>query len=351
MPTLSIVRTDFRKILKWGGIIVGVIIILFIVLKILLFIKELIAPSPPPPPTVAFGQLPRPYFPDGIKKDFTYEIDTLTGDLPALNISERVYKMEQRGPDILAVDRASEKVSALGFNPRPQQISDFFYRWSHPDPREQNIIINIRLSEFNLSSSYLKYEEENPGKKFTEEEEPTEIASKFLRALDFYPEDIDEEKTKVEFATLSKGVVTPTTRIVNSNVATVYFFQKDKDDLPIVYPQGANSSMRMVVGPGRVGNESAGGVLDAKFSHQKILEESETYPIKTSQEAYEDLKNGEAYVATYSGPNSNVLIKKVYPALYAEAKLQEYLTPIIVFEGTDNFVAYVPAIKDEWLSN
>lgn len=347
MPTLSIVKMDFGKGLKWGGIILGIIIILFISLKFLLFIKELILPTSPPPPTVTYGKLPKQYFPDGIKKDFTYEVDTISGNLPSLNLSEKVYKMEQKGPDILAVEKASKKVAGLGFYTRPQQISDFVYRWSNPLPPEQNIILNIKLSEFNLSSNYLKFESNINGRNFINKTEPITAASNFLKTLEFYPEDIDEEKTKVEFMKLEKGVINPTSRIVDSNIANVYFFQKSKDELPIVYPQGLNSSMKLTVGAGQL----TGMILDSNFSHQNILEESATYPIKTAQEAFDDLKNGKGYIATHSGEDRNVLIKNVYPALYSEGRLQQYMIPVIVFEGNNGFVAFVPAVKDEWINN
>lgn len=347
MPTLSIVKTDFGKGLKWGGIILGIIIILFIVLKFLLFVKELVLPSSPPPPTVTFGKLPKAYFPDGIKKDFTYEVDTITGNLPKLNPSEKVYKMEQVGPDILAVEKASKKVLDLGFSPRPQQISDFVYKWSNSSPPEQTIILNIKLSEFNLSSAYQKYENELKEENFIDKSQPINAASGFLKTLEFYPEDIDEEKTRVEFMTLDGGVMKPTTRVVSSNIANVYFFQKARDELPIVYPQGPNSSMKMTVGAGTL----MGKVLDANFSHQNVLEESATYPIKTALEAFDDLKNGKGYVATHGGDDTNIQIKNVYTALYSEGRLQEYLTPVIVFEGDNGFLAYVPAIKDEWINN
>lgn len=347
MPTLSIVKTDFGKGLKWGGIIIGIIIILFIALKFLLFVKELILPSSPPPPTVTFGKLSKAYFPDGIKKDFTYEVDTITGNLPKLNPSEKVYKMEQVGPDILAVEKASKKVTGLGFSARPQQISDFVYKWSNSSPPEQNIILNIKLSEFNLSSAYQKYENDLKGENFSNKSQAINPATGFLKTLDFYPDDIDEEKTKVEFMTLDGGVIKPTTRVVNSNIANVYFFQKSRDDLPIVYPQGPNSSMKMTVGSGKL----LGSILEANFSHQNILEESATYPIKTAQEAFDDLKNGKGYIASQNGDDTNILIKNVYVALYSEGRLQEYLTPVVVFEGNNGFLAYVPAIKDEWIDN
>jgi len=347
MPTLSIVKMDFGKGLKWGAVILGIIIILFIALKFLFFIKELILPSSPPPPTVTFGKLPKQYFPDGLKKDFTYEIDTVSGNLPRLSESEKVYKMELLGPDILAVEKASKKVAELGFYSRPQQISDFVYKWTNPSPPDQNLILNIKLSEFNLSSAYLKYESSVKERNFTNKSEAIKPAADFLKTLGFYPQDIDEEKTKVEFLKLENGTISPTSRVVDSNIANVYFFQKSKDELPIVYPQGSNSSMKLMVGTGQL----EGTILDANFSHQNILDESATYPIKTSQEAFDDLKNGKGYIANQSGNDTKILIKNVYSALYSEGRLQEYLMPVIVFEGNNSFVAFVPAIKDEWINN
>lgn len=345
MPSLSIVKTDLGKGIKWGAIIIGILIILFIAIKFLLFVKELIFPTAPPPPTVAYGKLLKPYFPEGIKKDFTYEIDTISGELPVFPLTLRVYEMEQRGPDLLAVERISKKLTELNFRNRPQQISDFVYKWTNPTTPQQDLILNIKLSEFNLSSPFMEYESSLKGKNFSSSSEPIGAAQNFLKTLDFYPEDIDEEKTRVEFKTLENKNLTPTTRVVNSNVADVYFFQKSKDDLPIVYPQGPNSSMKLTIAAGSL----MGRVIDAKFSHQKILEGSETYPIKTAQEAYEELKKGNAYVPSYSGNDNKVLIKNVYPALYYEGTVQKYLTPVIVFEGNNGFLAYVFAIKDEWI--
>ncbi len=345
MPTLSIVKTDFGKLGKWAAIVIGALIVLFVILKILLMIKEAIFPTQPPPPTVTYGKLSSAYFPEGIKKDFTYEIDTLSGNLPTFTPSTAVYKMEQKGPDILAVKKASDRVSALGFNSKPLQISDFVYKWRNESPPIQDLILNIKLSEFNLSSSFLNYEKDIQARNFTNKTEPIDTASKFLNTLGLYPEDIDTEKTKVEFANLSNGVISPTTRIVNSNVATVYFFQRAKNEIPIVYPQGNKSTMRLLVSAGELQNK----VLDSKFSHQKILDESATYPIKTANQAFEELKKGNGYVAAHNGGDNHVLIKKAYVGLYYEGRIQKYLTPVIVFEGNNDFVAFVPAVTDEWI--
>ena len=92
-------------------------------------------------------------------------------------------------------------------------------------------------------------------------------------------------------------------------------------------------------------------ILEANYSRQNIMDESATYPIKTAQQAFEELQEGNGFIASHSGDSTNVKIKEVYLALYSEGKLQQYLTPVIVFEGDNNFVAYVPAVTDEWIEN
>ena len=80
--------------------------------------------------------------------------------------------------------------------------------------------------------------------------------------------------------------------------------------------------MRLLIGAGKLKRE----VLDANFSHQNILDESGTYPIISTEAAFDKLKNGEGFIASYSGNNTNIKIKNVYLALFYEGKLQKYLT-------------------------
>ena len=309
-------------------------------------IKNILIPPPPEQATAAFGKLPEINFPESINKEFTYEIDTLTGDLPSLPNLTKVYKMEKRGPDILAVDKASSRVVQLGFNKKPQQISDFVYKWDNPEPPNQVLVQDIRLDEFNLSSSFQNFES-SMNETFIDESEAVKRSKEFIIILGMDTEDLEDEKTKVEYQVLKNGVINPANRYSNSNMATVYFFQKDREDVPIVYPQNPNSSMKIVLAAGTYKD----WILNANYSHQNTLDESETYAIKTAEQAYEDLKNKKAFIASHSGDSTNIKIKKVYLALYSEGKLQDYLTPVVVFEGDNNFIAYVPAVTDEWVDN
>lgn len=347
MATLSDFKVKFLNAAKWVGIAFAVLLGLFVLIKVLFFIKELIAPTPPPPPTASFGKLPKMSFPEGIKKNFTYTIDTLSGDLPSFPDRTNVYKMEKPGPDILAVERASQKVAALEFNSKPEQLSDILYRWSNPGPPQKSLVLNVNMASFNLYSSYLSDPVVLSAVNLPDEKGAITVAQAFLEALGLYPEDIDLEKTKTELFDINNEVLGPATSLSRSKLISVYFFQKNIDDLEIAYPNGKVSVMNLVV----AGGEDNPQVVNARFFYQKVSDESETYPIKTAKDAFEELKKGGGYIASHNGNDLNISIKKVYLAFYIEGRTQDFLLPVVVFEGSSDFIAYIPAIKAEWINN
>jgi len=343
--TLDTVKAKLIRISKWAGGILGIILAIVIIFRVGSFLKNVFFPPPEPLPQVSFGVLPKIFFPDSVKKDFTYTIDTLTGELPDFPSQVKVYKIVLDEPDILAVQRADEKVKSLGFNIGPQQLSDTVYRWKSDDALVKDLVISVKLPEFNLSSSFLTNANVLSGKDVPTEAEAISIAQGFIEALSLYPEDIDDEKVVTKLLTISSGVVVPATSFSNAKLVNVYFFQKVKDKLPVIYPQGDLSTMSVTVGSG----EREPEVVDARFFYQKISDDGATYPIKTAKEAFEELKSNKAFITSHQGTDLNILIKEVYLGYYIEGRQQDFLTPVIVFEGNNNFFAYVPAVKDEWV--
>ncbi|MBU1117987.1 hypothetical protein KKD37_03425, partial [Patescibacteria group bacterium] len=72
-----------------------------------------------------------------------------------------------------------------------------------------------------------------------------------------------------------------------------------------------------------------------------------TYPIKTSEEAFSDLKSGDYWPASDIAKDS-VVIRKIYLAYFEPVNLTQFLQPVYVFEGDGGFVAYVRAITDKY---
>ena len=75
-----------------------------------------------------------------------------------------------------------------------------------------------------------------------------------------------------------------------------------------------------------------------------------TYPLKTPEQAWEKVKNGDYFLAAYQpSKNNEVKIRKVSLAYFNPPKVTRFLQPIYLFEGDQNFKAYVPALPPEWI--
>jgi hypothetical protein len=70
-----------------------------------------------------------------------------------------------------------------------------------------------------------------------------------------------------------------------------------------------------------------------------------TYPIKTSTSALEDLIDKKGYVAKLGTNDSGkIVIRRIYLAYFDPGVPSDFFQPIVVFEGDNGFVAYVPAV-------
>lgn len=347
MATLSSTTTWTRKIIKWTGITLGLIFAALIIFRIAEFVKNQF--TPPPPPTVSFGKLPQIAFPHSqTDKALSYSIDTITGALPVFPDRVNVFKTIDPAPDLLALDKATEKVRAAGFDTMPTQVSEGVYQWSKEDSElPRKMVFNIFSSDFNISSPFLSDPKVLSANNLPNETAAINTAQNFLSNMSSLPEDLDLGKTQATLFSIKNGALAPSTSLSGTHVVLVSFFQKSLNDLPIVYPNPNSSTMNVLVS----GGQRAPQIVKVDFFHQNIASESATYPIITSQVAFDKLKNGEVYVASYDGVSDKVSIKDVYLGYYLEDQMQAYVMPVVVFKGNNGFTAYTSAIKDDWIQN
>jgi hypothetical protein len=341
MPTLSKAKTETKLIFKWLGLSLGLIIFVFIAIKAVGFIIGL--NTPPPPPEAAFGKLPAIPFPTQNEASLTYSLDTVTGFLPDFPDRTKVYKILPNPPTLLGLDNTRKKVKAIGFSSSGTPVSGNMYKWTDQD---RNITMDIYSSDFIFSTSYLS-KSFRAYSSVSETNDAIGSVKSFLSSMSLLPSDIDDEKTKATLYSITGGSLSPATKIPETKIVKVDFFQQDLDDLPIYYVRGILSSIEFSVSKNVTGLE----VVDGHFFHKNISKTSTTYALKTAKEAYTDLQEGKAYVAYKPDNSTQFTIKKVSLGYYAGEATQQYLMPIIVFEGNDNFTAYVSAIKDEWIGN
>lgn len=336
--TLDQAAEKTKAILKWGGLLLGLILVIFIVTRI----YSLIFPASQPPPDTSFGKLYPPDFPSTTEKDFSYTLDTLSGNLPTFSTQEKVFKMVQKTPDLLALSKAQNLVTGAGFDTNPTKISENIYQWR--DDKSRILTMNIQELNFNMISDFLS----NSQQSFFSQEigDAERAAENFLTGIGLKPDDLDLTKTKTSLYSIKNFSLIPATSLSNTQAIQVSFFQQSFNNLPIYYPGGLISPLNFLIGEVKAQPE----VVEANFFYQKPDTQSSTYPIKTASVAFEDLKKGKAYIASFSSLSNKISIKNISLGYYISEKKQDYLLPIVVFEGNDGFIAYQLAVTDEWVN-
>ena len=347
MLTLSQTTSLTKKIAKWLAIVVTSIILLLILVRVGKILKEIIAPTPLPPPTVSFGKLSPIEFPKSSSaQQLNYSIDTVTGGLPNFPDRAKIFKIEKPNPNLLAFKKTGEKAARAGFSSSAIRILGNTYQWIDLQSSTlRKINVDIFTSQFSVSSAFLFDPLVISGSNLSDPSNSKTVAQDFLLSLSFLYDDLDLEKTKTNLFSIADSVLVPATSISTTQVIEIDFFQKDIDKLPVVYPRINNSTMNIFVG----GGKNQPQVVKADFFHQNISSESATYPIKTASDAFLVLKNGNAYILS-PAENKNVSIRNTYLGYYMGNKEQNFLMPVVVFEGDNGFIAYVSAVKDEWIN-
>lgn len=340
--TLDSVAEKTRGIFKWSAIFLGTIFVILIALRIFSIIQTTFAP--PPPPGVAFGKLPPPDFPNNtVGTNLSYTIDTISGKLPVFPLQEKVFKMTENQPDLLALSKAQSMVAGVGFDQPPVKISENIYQWNDQQI-SRTLTMNTQDLNFNMISDFLS----NPNQPFFNQDIQTAVdkARSFLESMKLFPDDIDLTKTQTGLSSIKNYSIVPATSLSNAQAVQVNFFQKPFNSLPIYYPKFFVSPLNFLVGQ----VNGLPQVVEANFFYQKPSSQFSTYSIKTASQAFEDLKKGKAYIAaSVNSQNNKISINSVTLGYYMSEKKQDFLLPIVVFQG-NNFTAYVTAVTDEWIN-
>jgi hypothetical protein len=381
---------DTAEFSKKAGITIsiglGIILIIVIFVKVGKFINTMLNPPRIAIPNEAYGKLPQIVFPQStVKGEYTYSINTVNGSLPE-DFPDRVivYPMIVPEPNLLNLDNAKKIIANLGFidqigNPLPEiPRGGPDYEWDEPTGFQRRIIFNIVTDSFSMTSNYLTSLTVLNAQFLGDQNAAVATVQDFLGSLGAFPQDIDLTLTQspspdIDYTTtpqlysIISGQLSPTTSLSNTQVIRVDLYQKEIDytltagqnqdlshfqnfdmKLPIMYPHPPYSTMNFLVASGN----SQAQVVSSMYNHQEVdlqPDNQATYPVKTAQQAFDDLKKGKGYIAAYSGTDSQILIDKVYIAYFMGEAQQNYLEPVVVFEGQNGFFAYVPAITDEAL--
>lgn len=348
MLTLHNATDLIRNSFKWLLILGGVILISIIILRIAINLKEQFFPTPEIAPNVLFDKLPKIIFPASLTTDnLNFSIDTLSGELPVFPDRANVYKIATDNPNLLDTKTLQEKVAKARFNSKGVKISETKYRFNKVDDIVKNLTIDALSSNFNIFSTYFFDKNVILGRNLPSEEKAKEVVQELLINLEIPLADFDQQKTKTVLFSLQNQDLIKATSISETQIIRVDLFQKDINKLPIFYSESSYSNMNFLVSGGLYEPQ----IVEAHFDFYKISSDSATYPIKTAEEALLELKKNKSYIVSYNNNDKEVFIKDAFLAYYLPKEKPEYLMPIIVFKGKNDFFAYISAVKDEWIEN
>lgn len=302
-------------------------------------------PPPPPPPTLAFGKLSKIQFPEKVKHNLSFTVETAEGGLPVTPAQVNVFFMPKISPNLLSLDFAKEKATNLGFNPESQQISESLYKFYHkqvPSTFEIDIITNTFSISYDLNADPTPLSIRPP-----QQDLATSQIRSYLSSANFMPEDLSGPVIHQYLKTQAAEFI-PAVSLSDANLIRVDLFRRPYDEMPVVTKSPTQSNVWFMLSG--FGDKSR-SVVAGEYHYFPVDEtQASTYPIITSDAAWQELTSGNYYPASLgtTTENESIKIRKVYLAYYDSGLYTQFLEPIYVFEGDKNFVGYVPAVVKDY---
>ncbi|HUW24392.1 MAG TPA: hypothetical protein VMW04_02065 [Patescibacteria group bacterium] len=348
MATLTETAYYSRQAIKYGSIAVVILLILRGAFLSFRTYWKKAHPPPPPAPTVTFGKLPKLEFPE--RKDLpklSFKLETISGTLPKLATQAKVFFIPQPSSNLLAWDNTKAWARQLGFNREPEAIDRYEYRFTSETNPPTILEVHVLSKNFRLyydwKSDLEILSQGNP----PQEKEAIALARGFLQGAGALSEDLSQGPAEVTYLKYKDGNLTKALFFSEANFAKVNLFRQDLDNLKILPANPKDTNVSITIGP--TGNRNR-GIIEAKYTYASISQANfATYPLKDVNAAWSQLTDGKAFVANL-GNNSGekIIIRNAYLAYYDSENPQNFLQPVIVFEGDNDFYAYVPAVSETW---
>lgn len=352
MTSLTEISISTRKIIVW----IVAIFIAYLTIKTLIGIGisywNQTHPTPIIPPDVRFNKLPNPKFTSVATSSsgMKFILETIEGRPPETTSAGIVYAMPKRLPSLLASQRAKAFAAKLGFKDEPEIINTTYYRFIDSQDSLRTLEIDITTMNYKLKYDYERKPQFFDNVQFQTKEEVISEVTNFIRFNNLFDESILKGVVTTDLLRYSPDTKTflPATSLSNANTIKVNFARSNLNDMRIISPSFINSYIYALFTTTSVANAR---IYELNYTFWPIaFDDFATYPLRQSITAWQDLIDGYAFVVNL-GNNTpdNIVIRNIYLAYYDSEEPQPYLQPIFVFEGDNDFVAYLPAISSEWL--
>ncbi|MBI4039241.1 hypothetical protein HY388_00235 [Candidatus Daviesbacteria bacterium] len=302
-------------------------------------------PPSPPTPTLLYGKLPPPDFDTKqTSAGLDFILDTIEAVPPAFPILETVYPVEATKPRLSDLETAKERAKSWGFGTEPTNSSEQNYTFA--DSRLPRTI-EIKRGSNNFILSFQLDRDSSPlTSPVPSSVEAENILKNILKEHQLFSSDLENGKFSISYLSFNNGQFLPANSQAEANAAKVDLTRGQLGKLPIVnLPDRANISA--ILSGDKDPNKR---ILFLRFTHWPTATgEPATYPIKTGKQVFADLKGGKGVVVAQGTPVKQIAISNIYLAIYDPPDAPQFLQPVVVFEGRNGFMAFLPAVADDWL--
>ncbi len=298
-------------------------------------------------PDTKFGRLPPPNFPQASvsSSNFSYSIDTTTGGLPKVGVDKgfekliKVYFVVKTYASLLSPEKSQNLAEKFDLKVNPQIISETNYIFKDKDKT-----LNIDLDSGNFT--YLNEATISATSTLDDETKLVTDFKAMLGNIGILKPDLNSGRTKIGLLRNDNGKFTPSDLKNEASGAQISLWPASLDNKPIVTAKFNTSYVNATV------FKSASDIqtyLSLNFIYYQIDTSTfATYPLRPSEQAFEDLKSGNGIIVI-EPPKANVSITSVYLGYFLSENYSPYLLPVYIFEGP-NFAAYALAISPEFQS-
>lgn len=299
-------------------------------------------------PDTKFGSLPPLNFPESSvsSSNFSYSIDTSTGNLPKIGVDPgfkkivKVYFVTKTFATLLSSETTKSLAEKFDIKTPPEILSETNYRF-----QEMQKTLTVNLDNNNFT-----YKNDATVSAIESLDDDSRLISSFqgfLSSLGYSKEDLKNGPGKVKLLKNDGGQLIPADARGDAVAGQISLWPTPIDNLPILTPEFDTSLVNAVVFKSADNLEN---YLSLDFTYYPIETSTfATYPIRETQDAFDDLKNGKGIIVI-TPLKPNVSITSIYMAYFLGQDYSPYLQPIFVFEGP-HFAAYVPAINPAFIGS
>ncbi|MCR4329799.1 MAG: hypothetical protein NUV65_04630 [Candidatus Roizmanbacteria bacterium] len=301
-----------------------------------------------------FGSIQKVVFEEPLQTEkLSFVLDTIDGAYPSATSSASVYYVKLPDITLVYLKRVEQIAKNFGFDVEKTPYTRIDDAWVKYESDMAVLNINTRTFHYFFTLKPANKLQEllsasSSADIATAQDTLTNRATSALSSQDSYPENIATGKKNMvylryDYATLS-WVPAPDSEVPQA--VRIDYFRQDAQ-LPFVSPRFFSSQNYVILAP--VGPE--GETAEMSYKNFTTIDDGGSfYPLISPTDAWKRLEEGKV-TTVFLAPEHTLPIKirDFYLAYYDPESYQEYIQPIFVFLGSDNYVGYTPAVKDEYL--